>query len=108
MHRIVICSTCEADGSAAFAERLHSALADAEPACEIRSHACMSCCARPLAMAFAAPGKATYLFGGIDPAIDFADTLAFARLYLQSSDGWVEDARPAGRLRHCLTGRVPA
>ncbi len=68
----------------------------------------MSNCARPLSVAFSAPDKATYLFGDVDPLRDLDDTLAFAALFAETPNGWIEDARPAGRLRHCLIGRVPA
>lgn len=108
MHRIVVCSTCERAGATGFAARLRAALTGHRPAFEVHEHACMSNCARPLSVAFAAPDKATYLFGDIDPDTDLADTLAFARLYADAADGWIEDARPAGRLRFCLIGRVPA
>jgi len=109
MDRIVICSTCETgdgvrDGSG-FAERLRMALGAGT---FVQEHPCLSMCAQPLSLAFSAPGKATYLFAGIDPARDLDDTLAFAALYAAQPDGWIEDARGAGRLRFCLVGRVPA
>jgi predicted metal-binding protein len=34
--------------------------------------------------------------------------LAFCHAYLAAKDGWIEDARPLGRLRHCLRARIPA
>lgn len=108
MHRIVVCSTCEGVGGKAFAEALRRELARRAMAYEVQEHDCMSNCARPLSVAFAAPGKATYLFADIAPETDMADTLAFAQLYADAPDGWIEDARPAGRLRFCLLGRVPA
>lgn len=108
MHRIVVCSTCEDVDGKSFAGRLSEALAARAMAFDVQTHDCMSNCARPLSIAFSAVGKATYLFGDIDPAIDLNDTLAFARMYAGSSDGWIDDARDAGRLRHCLIGRVPA
>lgn len=108
MHRIVICTTCEGKDGVSFANRLRRALADSAMEYDVRTHECMSSCAHPLAVAFAAPDKATYLFRDIDPDMDLTDTLAFARLYAQSPDGWIDDARPAGRLRHCLAGRIPA
>ncbi|MDW3117643.1 DUF1636 domain-containing protein [Roseovarius pacificus] len=108
MHRIVVCSTCEGVDGKGFAARLRIALAQRGLAFEVQDHACMSNCVRPLSVAFAAPGKATYLFADIDPAIDLDDTLAFAAMYADCADGWIEDARDAGRLRFCLVGRVPA
>lgn len=107
-HRVVVCSTCENTDGKAFAECLRRAFADRDMGFEVQDHDCMSNCSRPLSIAFSASGKATYLFGGIDPATDLDDALAFAGLYATSTDGWIEDARGAGRLRHCLIGRVPA
>lgn len=107
-HQIVVCSTCDGLEGKAFAAQLRIALADTELPIEVRDFDCMSNCSRPLSVAFKAPGKATYLFGDVVPATDLADVIAFARLYLDHPDGWIEDARPAGRLRHCLIGRVPA
>ena len=107
-HRIVVCSTCDGADGKSFAARLRAALAERSMDFAVQDHDCMSNCARPLSVAFSAKGKATYLFGDIDPAIDLSDTLAFAALYAGSHDGWIEDACPAGRLRHCLIGRVPA
>ncbi|WP_417728821.1 DUF1636 family protein [Roseovarius sp.] len=106
-HRIVVCSTCEGTDGKGFAARLREGLDVKAMNFSVQDHDCMSNCARPLSVAFSAPGKATYLFGDIDPARDLDDTLAFAALYADSQDGWIEDARPAGRLRHCLIGRVP-
>ena len=107
-HRVVVCSTCESADGKGFAALLRTAFATREMDFDVQEHDCMSNCARPLSVAFSAPGKATYLFGDIDTAIDLDDTLNFAALYAASADGWIEDARPAGRLRHCLIGRVPA
>ncbi|WP_294608647.1 DUF1636 domain-containing protein [uncultured Roseovarius sp.] len=107
-HRIVVCSTCDGMDGKSFAADLRAALCDRSMAFEVQDHDCMSNCGRPLSLAFSAPGKATYLFGDIDPTCDLDDTLAFATLYEGSPDGWIEDARAAGRLRHCLVGRVPA
>jgi len=107
MHRIVVCSSCEGVDGLAFAAALRAAIAARGMAFEVQDHACMSNCGRPLSLAFSAPGKATYLFGDVRPDEDLDDTLCFAELYADTPDGWIEDARPAGRLRFCLIGRVP-
>ncbi|WP_135504291.1 DUF1636 family protein [Roseovarius aestuariivivens] len=108
MHRIVVCSTCEGVDGKGFAARLRDGIAARGLDVTVQEHDCLSNCARPLSLAFSAPGKATYLFADIDPKIDLEDTLAFAALFAASENGWIEDARPAGRLRFCLLGRVPA
>lgn len=107
-HRVVVCSTCEGKDGKGFAETLRAAFAKAGLPFEVQDFDCMSNCGKPLSVAFKSPDKATYLFGEIDPDTDLDDTVAFARMYLASDDGWIEDARGAGRLRFCLIGRVPA
>jgi predicted metal-binding protein len=74
----------------------------------IETFECMSACVNPVAISFRAKGKAAYMFSGIDPEKDQQDILAFACLYIAAKDGWIEDARPCGRLRFCLLGRIPA
>lgn len=115
-HRLVVCSSCASPHGGATAEapgaRLLAGLRAAADwraeGFELGEAACMGGCATPLAVAFQASGKASYLFAGLDPEADLADVLAFARLYRASRDGWIEDARPAGRLRFCLRARIPA
>ena len=105
---ITVCSNCEGAGGEAFAVELRVALAKADLKFEVRDFDCMSNCSRPLSVAFNAPKKATYLFGDVDTGRDLIDVIAFAAMYANSNDGWIDDARGAGRLRHCLIGRVPA
>ncbi|WP_296424826.1 DUF1636 family protein [Yoonia sp.] len=106
--RLTICETCAVSG--AYAQG--AALADAmrgltEDGWELQMHACLSVCAEPVAVAVQAQGKATYVFAGVTSA-DAADLAVFTRLYDAAPDGWIDDARPAGRLRFCLKSRVPA
>jgi len=105
---ITVCSSCEGSDGKAFAAELRAALAGTDLKYDVRDFDCMSNCTRPLSIAFSAAGKATYLFGDVDTAGGLKDVMAFASLFDASADGWIEDARPAGRLRHCLIGRVPA
>ncbi|WP_083225691.1 DUF1636 family protein [Neptunicoccus sediminis] len=114
-HRVIVCATCRNKGEADFAgPELAKALRDsfaADPLLQdftVETHDCLSACAKPNSLSFRADGKAAYLFAGVDPVADRSDIAAFARLYAQSGDGWIEDARPAGRLRFCLIGRIPA
>jgi len=107
-HRVVICSTCEGTDGKGFAVQLRAALSDAGLSYDVQDFDCMSNCGRPLSVAFKADGKATYLFGDVDTERDLQDVVAFARMFADSTDGWIEDARDAGRLRHCLIGRIPA
>ncbi|WP_102108599.1 DUF1636 family protein [Oceaniglobus roseus] len=106
-HEIVICGSCRSDTAPEAGAALVSALEGRLPeGFRLTRVDCMSICAQPVSLAFRAPGKALYLFAGIGEA-DVGDVLAFAALFAASGDGEIADARPAGRLRFCLRGRVP-
>ncbi|MGR3321886.1 MAG: DUF1636 family protein [Pseudooceanicola sp.] len=102
-HVISICGECKGAGRA-LAEAV-APLLDGDT--EVRVSACMNVCSRPVTVAARAEGKAAYLFGGVTGA-EAADLAAFARLYAAAADGAIADARPLGRLRFCLIGRIPA
>lgn len=110
-HTVFICSTCTESGDDpkgdALVQELRVRLASLGDF-EVRAQACLNVCDKPTAVAFRAEGKAAYLFAGVDAATDAEDVAAFAKLYADTPDGWIEDARPAGRLRFCLLGRIPA
>ena len=99
--RLIICSTCAGPG-----EALARTLEGAVPGWEVARHGCLSVCAEPVGLAVQAEGRATYVFAGLTEA-DAGDVAAFAALHDAAPDGWIEDARPAGRLRFCLKARVP-
>lgn len=95
----VICGGCA--GTAAL-----RAVLDRETA-PVHVVECLSVCTAPVTLAAQGRGRATYVFAGIT-AEDAADIAAFARAYEAAPAGWIEDARPLGRLRFCLKTRVPA
>lgn len=107
---LVICETCRPDRIDQAEERLSRALVEAGLAERVAllRQACLNCCADPSALALQAPGRATYVFAGVDLESDLADIIATLRLYLESPRGWIEDARACGRLRLCLKARVMA
>ena len=107
-HVATVCASCPAGqaGQAGFVARLRAALENLSLAFEVREIDCMSGCTRPSTLAFRAPGKTVYLFGDITAA-DLPDILAFARLYLDSPDGTLADARPLGALRTKAIARIP-
>lgn len=116
-HRLLICATCIELGETTpkgpeWAQNLADAFAQSDDPdlqnISVELFDCFSACATPNALSFGAEGKATYFFAGVMPETDKADILAFAKLYAKSPDGWIDDARDAGRLRFCLSGRVPA
>lgn len=109
--RLLICSTCTgardvAAESAAVANALGEL--DMTGQVEIGTHACMNGCAHPVSIGLQGDGRASYVFAGVDPVADAADIAATCRVYLDSEHGWIEDARPCGRLRLCLRARLPA
>lgn len=99
--RLLICSTCAGPGQA-----LSDALGNV-PGWSVDMHPCLSVCDQPVAMAAQAEGCATYVFAGLTPD-DADDIAAFAAAFDAAAKGWITDARPLGRLRFCLTARVPA
>ncbi len=112
-HRVTVCETCAAVGETPqgqdFAREIRALLARAEmTGFTVETVACLNACADPTALSFRAAGKWAYLFSNVDPTRDGADVVAFARLYRDSTDGEITDARACGRLRHCLRGRIPA
>ena len=102
--RLHICANCPGPGW----ERLRMALEEAGLPVELKPSGCMNGCAEPVALALQGAGRATYFFTGVDPEGDVADILATVETYLAADKGWIGDARPCGRLRFCLKGRVPA
>ena len=99
--RVTICETCAGPGVA-----LATAIGELD-GWDVVMHPCLSLCDEPVAMAVQGTDAATYVFAGLTDA-DAADVRAFTALYDAAQAGWIEDARPAGRLRFCLKTRVPA
>ena len=96
--RFIVCTGCS--GGADLAKALIGRV-------DVETTDCMNVCDKPISLAVRAEGKAAYLFTGVDPDAP-EDIEAFAKLYAASPDGQIMDARPAGALRFCLVGRIPA
>ncbi len=108
MTRVIICDTCAAAGESAQGEAFAQVLRGRVGAgVRVETTSCMNQCAAPVSLALRAEGKDMYLFHSLDPKQDLDDTLALIELYRMAEGGTIEDARPAGRLRHCLSGRIP-
>lgn len=100
--RFILCAgCCGAAGS------LAQAIGAAVPGRQLLLASCLSVCKAPATLAAQGPGRATYVFSGLS-AEDAPDIVAFARAYDAAPYGWIEDARPLGRLRLRLVTRVPA
>lgn len=109
-YAIIVCTRCRDPLSGTFAAqklvpKLEAAALDGFA---VETVACMAGCDRPLAVAFRAAGKATFLFGDIDAEHDAGALAEFAELYRSLPDGWCnEGQRPAG-LRGKTLARIPA
>lgn len=99
--RVTICETCAGPGV-----KLAAAIGEMT-GWDVVMHPCLSVCDEPVAIAIQGDDAATYVFAGLTEQ-DAHDVRAFAKLYEEAQAGWVEDPRPAGRLRFCLKTRVPA
>lgn len=109
--RLLICSSCSGTRDrAAEKQAMQAALSRAglDDRVALSDHACFSSCAEPAALALQSAGRASYVFSGINVVADADDIAATCRTYLDSPGGWIEDARPCGRLRMCLRARIPA
>jgi predicted metal-binding protein len=68
----------------------------------------MAACDRQLTIGFQAYGKASYLFGDIDGAVDTAAIAEFALQYRQSVDGWTSASERPAALYTKTLARLPA
>ncbi|MFK7834684.1 MAG: DUF1636 family protein [Sulfitobacter sp.] len=98
--KVLVCRTCTEN------DTLTAALRAGLTGAEVESVDCMSGCKQPQAIAFRAPGKVAYLFGGITEA-DLKDVQAFVDHYADSPDGTFADARVIGNLRTKALARIP-
>ena len=127
MTELIVCSTCRRPGTdrgaPADGQRLLEAIeaalravpvpltaSSASPApLRVRATACMSGCSRACTVALQAAGKASYLFGELQPdAETAAQVLACARLHALSADGQLDRAARPERLRNGILARLPA
>ena len=99
--RVSVCIGCE--GGAALA----AALEALSPPVAAQRVPCMNVCDNPACVSVRATGKPAYLFAGVG-AGQAAEVAAFRAMFEGSETGEIADARPLGRLRFCLIGRIPA
>ena len=111
---LLICETCHGPGVPTPGPDDRAGLRDAignsdlNGRIAVKAVQCLGGCADPVSIGLQGAGLASYVFSGVDLDTDRADILATCGLYLDSPDGWIEDARPCGRLRNCLRARIPA
>lgn len=110
-YAIIVCTRCRDPLSgAALAERLIPKLEEAarHDGFVVETVGCMAGCDRPLAVGFRAEGKASFLFGGIEPAADAEALTAFGTLYNSLPDGWCNESQRPARLKGKTLARIPA
>lgn len=117
MTELIVCSTCRrpgtdrgapADGQRLF-EAIEAALLASPAPLSVRATACMSGCSSACTVALQAAGKASYLFGQLQPDAETAmQVLACAQLHAQSADGQLDWAARPERLRSGILARLPA
>ncbi len=111
---LLICESCQRpDGGASPREDADAVTAVLQShglseAISVRLSDCMGGCEHPVSIGLQGAGLASYVFSGVEPQIDIDDIVATCRQYLDSENGWIEDAHPCGRLRTCLRSRLPA
>lgn len=103
---LTLCRTCR-DADHTLSAQLTEAVERAGISARVQQVDCMSGCKRPQTLAVRQSGKTAYLFGEISSA-DLPDILTFLRLFGESPDGNLADARPLGALRMKAIARIPA
>lgn len=114
-HQVLVCTACRHKGQPcgpglALIAALQRALeaAGLGDDFEVSGTACMAGCDRPCTVAWRAAGKATWLFGDVEPGADIDDLVTFAQLYQRLEDGWCRAADRPGKLARTALARIPA
>jgi predicted metal-binding protein len=112
-----VCITCRmgrdlVPGEDCAGRRLHGAVADSlarhpQPPVVLREVTCFAACQRGCAVAISAPGKWTYLLGGLEAGLA-EDLLAYGATYAASASGAVLPSRRPESLRAAVIGRIPS
>ncbi len=118
-HRLIVCTTCRREGSTADAPSDGCALYETVRAlfdvwsdrggCVLIGVECMSGCNRSCTVGLAAPGKPSYLFGGLAPTAETAaDALALVAQYRDKPDGVLEQRTRPLSFRRGILAKIPA
>ena len=68
---------------------------------------CLSVCKRPCTVAFAAPGKWTYVYGDLPDETSALTILAGAKLYAEAPDGLIPWKQRPDALKKGVVARIP-
>lgn len=118
-HQILVCKACKHKGEAckpgfALLKQLRAAISAAGlgESFEVSGTACLAGCVpdhgEPCVVGYRASGKATWLFGDIDPDQPLDDLVDFARTYAALDDGWLNGRDLPQRLCDTTLARIPA
>lgn len=118
-HQILVCKACKHRGpggepGAALLRKLRASIqaAGLGAAFEVSGTACLAGCVPdhggPCVVGWRATGKATWLFGPIDPAQPIDDLVEFSRVYAALDDGWMSGRDCPPRLCEHTLARIPA
>jgi len=72
-----------------------------------RAVQCLSVCKRPCTIALSAPGRYTYVFGDLDPALGAEEVLACIRTYREQEHGYMLWRERPESLRRGIVARIP-
>jgi predicted metal-binding protein len=70
-------------------------------------YGCLSVCPRPCGIAMRAPGKFTYVFGDVEPALTEDAVIECATLYRNAPTGFLPREERPSALRSAILARVP-
>ena len=114
MPRLLICRSCfssrEDEQDSKFQHHIETALeaAGLSRPFDVEMTDCMGACETPVTVALQGKGMASYVFSGLRGTEDVPDLVETCRLYAESPQGWIDDARRCGRLRYLLRARLPS
>ena len=110
---IVVCVSCRGGGDeesrpgAIFLDALRARLETRGIAIAVESVECLAVCKRPATIAFAAPGKWTYVIGDLDVDAHVDDVIAAAQSYGATENGIVPWKERPACFRKGVVSRTP-
>ena len=113
---LYVCTTCRSPDDAPDGPRGGARLLDAlrmeldarpDGAVRIEPVECLSVCKRPCTVAVASPGRWTYVYGDLDPAISADVILDGIGLYAGTPDGIVPWRERPQEFRKGVVARIP-
>lgn len=108
MTTLTICTTCADGQGQLLLEAVENESLARDLTLPIRGQACMAACKQSCTAALQAPGKHSYLFGGLAPDADSVHALLdVATQHAEPGDGLLAWDRRPERLKRGLVARLP-